>query len=85
MKCQRCLERMILPLDVRFRLGLVRDKDALNDLSDWYEPLVVTAEPADIADILSDEVLLALPIVPLLFLTRFYRARNPMSSMSPVF
>ena len=63
--CQRCLGQMVLPLDVDFRLGLVRDKDAINDLSDVYDPLVVTAEPADIADILSDEVLLALPIVPL--------------------
>lgn len=63
--CQRCLGQMVLPLNVDFRLGLVRDKDAINDLSDAYDPLVVTAEPADIADILSDEVLLALPIVPM--------------------
>ncbi len=63
--CQRCLGEMVLPLDVEFRLGLIRDEAAINDLSDWYDPLVVTAEPADIADILSDEVLLALPIVPL--------------------
>lgn len=65
LKCQRCLGSMILPLDVKLRLGLIRDKDAMNDLPDWYEPLIVSAEPADIADILSDEVLLALPIVPL--------------------
>jgi uncharacterized protein len=65
LKCQRCLERMILPLDVEFRLGLIRDMDAMHALPDWYEPLMVSAEPAVIADILSDEVLLALPIVPL--------------------
>ena len=65
LKCQRCLGQMVLPLDVKFRLGLIRDKDAIHELSDWYEPLIVTAEPAIIADILSDEVLLALPIVPL--------------------
>jgi len=65
LECQRCLGSMVLPLDVKIRLGLVRDKDAVNDLPGWYEPLIVSAEPADIADILSDEVLLALPIVPL--------------------
>jgi uncharacterized protein len=65
LKCQRCLGQMVLSLDVKFRLGLIRDKDAVHDLSDWYEPFVVSAEPAIIADILSDEVLLALPIVPL--------------------
>jgi len=37
----------------------------MDTLSDRYEPLLVTAEPANIADIVSDEVLLALPIVPL--------------------
>ena len=65
LKCQRCLGNMVLPLDVKFRLGLVRDKDAIPGLPDWYEPLLVSAEQAIIADILSDEVLLALPIVPL--------------------
>ena len=55
LKCQRCLGHMVLPLDVKFRLGLVHNKDAIYDLSDWHEPLVVSAEPADIADILADE------------------------------
>jgi len=63
--CQRCMENMTLPLDLEFRLGLLRDECATGALSDCYEPLVVTAEPADIADIVADEVLLALPIVPL--------------------
>ncbi len=65
LKCQRCLGSMTLPLDVKLRLGLIRDKDTVNTLPDWYEPLLVSVEPVDIADILSDEVLLALPIVPL--------------------
>ena len=65
LRCQRCMEDMTLPLDLRFRLGLLRDENAVGTLSDCYEPLVVTAEPAYIADIISDEVLLALPIVPL--------------------
>ena len=65
LQCQRCLERMSLPLDVNFRLGLVRDLDAMRTLQDGYEPLMVSAEPAVVADILSDEVLLALPIVPM--------------------
>jgi uncharacterized protein len=63
--CQRCMEGMTLPLDLGFRLGLLRDERAIDTLSDRYEPLLVTAEPANIADIVSDEVLLALPIVPL--------------------
>ena len=46
---QRCLEDMELPLDVKFRLGLVRDQAAAQQLSGRYEPLLVTAEPACIA------------------------------------
>jgi len=63
--CQRCMEGMTLPLDIGFRLGLLRDESAVDKLSDRFEPLVVTAEPALIADVVADEVLLALPIVAL--------------------
>ena len=65
LQCQRCLEDMVLLLDVRFRLGLVRTEAAAVQLPGRYDPLLVTAEPASIAEIISDEVLLALPIVAL--------------------
>ena len=64
LKCQRCLNNMTLPLDLGFRLGLVASDDAANALPDRYEPLLVTAEPAHIADVIAEEVLLAIPIVP---------------------
>ena len=64
LKCQRCLENMTLPLDLNFRLGLVSSDAAASILPDWYEPLLVTAEPAHIADMIAEEVLLAIPIVP---------------------
>jgi len=63
--CQRCLHPVSLPLELQFHLGLVRDAEAASRLPGNYEPLVVTGEPASIADIVSDEVLLALPLVPL--------------------
>ena len=56
---------MVQPLDLDFRLGLVHSQEAAGQLPGRYEPLLVTAEPALIADIVSDEVLLALPIVAL--------------------
>ena len=64
LKCERCLDEMTLPLDLTCRLGLVSGEAAANALPEWYEPLVVTAEPVHIADVIADEVLLALPIVP---------------------
>jgi uncharacterized protein len=63
--CQRCLEPMEYPLDVTFRLGLVHSQEQSQGLSDRYEPLLITGEPASLAEVITDEVLLALPIVPL--------------------
>jgi uncharacterized protein len=64
LKCQRCLEDMTLPLDLNFRLGLVLSDEAASALPEWYEPLLVGPEPARIADVIAEEVLLAIPIVP---------------------
>ena len=65
LRCQRCMQELQLPLDLEFRLGLIRDESAADALPDSCEPLAVTAEPALIADIIADEILLALPIVSL--------------------
>ncbi|MEN8106852.1 MAG: YceD family protein [Pseudomonadota bacterium] len=65
LQCQRCLESMDYPLQTTFRLGLVFSQDAAGDLPDSYEPLLVSREPAVIAEVVTEEVLLALPIVPL--------------------
>jgi uncharacterized protein len=64
LQCQRCLEELTRTLDVEFRLGLVRSQEAAARLAHGYEPLLVTAEPSSIAEIVSDEVLLALPFAP---------------------
>ena len=62
--CQRCLEPVVLPLNLAFRLGLVADQEEASRLTPRYEPLIVTAEPTRLADIVADEVLLAMPQVP---------------------
>lgn len=65
LQCQRCLESMDYPLKLNFRLGLVQSPNDVQYLTDRYEPLIVGAEPALLAEVISDEVLLALPIAPL--------------------
>lgn len=64
LQCQRCLEPLRFPLDLEFRLGIVRSNEAAQALHARYEPLIVGAEPTRIAEIVADEVLLALPLVP---------------------
>ncbi|MCB1776594.1 MAG: DUF177 domain-containing protein [Candidatus Competibacteraceae bacterium] len=63
--CQRCLGPLRLPLDVQVNLGLVSDEAAANRLPDEYDPLLVQ-ENSDIAvaDLVEDELLLALPQIP---------------------
>jgi uncharacterized protein len=63
--CQRCLAPMEFALDSGFRLGLVRSEEEAQDLPAGYEPLLVAAEPMPLAEIVEDEVLLALPVVAL--------------------
>ena len=64
LQCQRCLEPLRIALDLEFRLGIVCSNEAARALHERYEPLIVGSEPTRIADIVADEVLLALPLVP---------------------
>lgn len=64
LQCQRCLEPLAMTLDLGFCLGIVSDQASMDALHERYEPLLAGAEPASIADIVTDEVLLALPLVP---------------------
>ena len=64
LRCQRCLEPLRMALNLAFRLGIVRSNEAARELHERYEPLIVAAEPTRIAEIIADEVLLALPLVP---------------------
>lgn len=63
--CQRCLGPLRLPLDATVNLGLACDEAAADRLPDEYDPLLVQ-ESGDItvADLIEDELLLALPQIP---------------------
>lgn len=63
--CQRCLETLKFPLDLEFRLGIVSSNEEIDRLPDGYEPILVSGEPLRTFDVVEDEVLLALPVIPL--------------------
>jgi uncharacterized protein len=65
LRCQRCLEPMTYGLDTQFRLALVFSQEAAGEVPERYEPLLITREPTSLAEVVSEEVLLALPIVPM--------------------
>ena len=62
--CQRCLEPMDFPIDSRFALALVRSIDEAERLPSYYEPLLLDGELLFLRDVIEDELLLMLPIVP---------------------
>lgn len=61
--CQRCLEPMPLTLDTRFSLGIVWSEDDAERLPSNLDPLIVGEELVDLADIVSEELILCLPFV----------------------
>lgn len=63
--CQRTLEPFVLPVVVDNRLGLIRTEQDEAGLPPGCEPLLV-AEDGRLrpADVIEDELLLALPLVP---------------------
>ncbi len=63
--CQRSLEPFVLPVALQTRLGLIRRERDEAGLPPEYEPLLV-AEDGRLhpADVIEDELLLALPLVP---------------------
>ena len=64
--CQRSLERFVFPVKTVQRLGLIRDESEEAALPPGYEPLLVPEDgllrPVELVE---DELVLALPVVPL--------------------
>ncbi|MEQ4574502.1 MAG: DUF177 domain-containing protein [Gammaproteobacteria bacterium] len=65
LQCQRSLQRFLLPVKTTQRLGLIRDEAEEAALPPDYEPLLVPDDgmlrPADLVE---DELVLAIPVVP---------------------
>jgi len=62
--CQRCLGPLRLPVEVAVELGLVRSEAETGRLPARYEPLLVPEDGVVVADLVEDELLLALPQIP---------------------
>ncbi|HHH47489.1 MAG TPA: metal-binding protein [Gammaproteobacteria bacterium] len=65
LQCQRCMQVMEMPVSVDVRLGIVRTQKQAESLPGNYDPLLVSEQPMTAADIVEDELILALPLVAL--------------------
>ena len=63
--CQRCLEQVVVPIDSECDVGFVKSDEAAKQLPRRYEPVFVGEEPLDLFALIEDELLLALPAVPM--------------------
>ena len=62
--CQRCLDDLSLALKVNFNLAFVRHDQQSEELDSHYEIYVIEEEELATLDLISDEILLSIPMVP---------------------
>lgn len=63
--CQRCLKAMPWHLHADVSLAFIAHEHQIDELAAEYEPYILGADPVVLSDLIEDEVLLALPQVPL--------------------
>ena len=63
--CQRCLAVVSVPLDVPVNWAFVTDEDASCDVPKVYDAIILDEEAVSLFDLIEDELLLALPPVPM--------------------
>lgn len=65
--CQRCLGPLPFMLDISTHLILVQDEEALPELEDEESgtDVIVAPDRLSVADLVEEEILLALPLVPI--------------------
>jgi uncharacterized protein len=65
-RCQRCLEGIVYPVRIRSLLELVGDEKELTqeEIEDDAKDFLVAERELDVAALIEDELLLALPVAP---------------------
>lgn len=64
LQCQRCMEPFIYEIISDFVLGIVSTLDEANALPEQYEPALATEGSLALRELIEDEIILNLPIIP---------------------
>ena len=64
LECQRCLDDLSIALKINFNLAFVRHDQESDELDSHYEIYVIEDEELATHDLISDEILLSIPMVP---------------------
>lgn len=65
LQCQRCMESFDYEIIDDFLLGIVQTEEEATRLPERYDPLVVKGVDLLIQDVIEDELIVSLPIVPM--------------------
>jgi uncharacterized protein len=65
LECQRCLKPLQLPLDSRTRVALVASEAEVDRVPHELEPVLAAGGRISLGELITEELLLMLPIVPL--------------------
>ncbi len=65
MTCQRCMKPVTLPIEADVALVFVSGDDQARNLAPDYDPYMVGNDAVTLAELVEDELILALPIVAL--------------------
>ena len=63
--CQRCLERYDFPVEQEINLAWIRTEKEAESLPLRFEPYLVETNPLILNDVIEDELLLAIPQIPM--------------------
>lgn len=64
LECQRCMEPFIYEIMSDFVLGIVNTLDEANALPELYEPALAKEGSLALRELIEDEIILNLPIIP---------------------
>lgn len=64
LQCQRCMEPVVYEIIADFLLGVVKTLEEANALSKRYEPTIAKEGSLVVRDLIEDELILNLPIIP---------------------
>jgi uncharacterized protein len=65
LECQRCMQPMQLPIGTQVRVGLLASEADIERLPADLEPMLAPGGRVSIGELITEELLLTLPIVPL--------------------
>ena len=65
LQCQRCMESFNYEIINDFVLGLIHTEEEAAQLPEEYDPLIIEDGTLAIHDVIEDELMMSLPLVPM--------------------